>query len=140
MLGRLFWGSMEELADESENDTVWESARVVDNLYGNGYRIGKVLSEEKEMQCGFDEGFKRGLEVSRIGGRFYGSLRLRTQDPKVLQQVEKLLLEIIPESGTGNGLQEHLDQLESIVASVPGARDNEFWGLFKHDLQRTFVN
>ena len=79
------------MLEESENVTVWESARVVDNLYGNGYRIGKVLSEEKEMQRGFDEGFKRGMEVSRIGGRFYGSLRMRTQDPKVLQQVEKLL-------------------------------------------------
>ena len=50
--------------------------KVNKKLYNDGYRIGKVQQEEKEVQDSFDRGFVHGLYFGKVCGSFTVKLQL----------------------------------------------------------------
>ena len=130
--------------DEEVGGEFGESRRVLEKLHKDGYREGKSVEEERELQRGFDEGFTRAMELSRILGRLYGGICCLSPDPTVLDRVEDILLRQIPEGG--KVLQEHINELERTFSAAreerpPAKTDDhpsidEHWTHFKVDIVR----
>lgn len=98
-----------------------ETGKVISKLYNDGYRIGKAAKDEKEIQRGFDDGFARGMQISRIFGRLYGRIRMSTKDTVILEQVERFLFATIPENDAKVSLVhiQHLGTLVTPLSNLP---------------------
>lgn len=96
-----------------------------DKLYNDGYRVGRSMADDVQMQRGFDSGFSRGIVVGKACGRLYAAAvktfsidSLLSEDrinaEKSLHELERLLLTAIPGSDHGH-LREVVGEVEQSV-------------------------
>lgn len=78
--------------------------KIADKLGKDGFRIGKSVEEERQMQIGFDEGFSRGTRLGQMCGSLYGQACVAAEVSKsqervkLLTELEILLFDTIPEN------------------------------------------
>ena len=74
--------------------------KIRSKLQSDGYRSEKVIADQVEIQRGFDDGFKAGMELGRACGAFYAKCRRFHHSPHyegMISVVEDILLRTIPE-------------------------------------------
>ena len=85
---------------EDPSDLSFSTRKIQGKLYRDGYRIEKAIADEEEIQIGFDQGFKQGMEIGRACGAFYAKCRVFRESPhydEVLPVIEDLLLRKVPD-------------------------------------------
>lgn len=104
-----------------------ELSKLQRQMHKEGYVSGKTEEEERQMQIGFDDGFKQGILLGRACGAFYGHIRAsiakmdgdaaaRGHDGEV-ESLYKIFFEDIPEqkiilkSQLYSNLEEYLSRL-----------------------------
>jgi hypothetical protein len=96
-----------------------------DKLYNDGYRVGRSMADDVQMQRGFDSGFSRGIAVGKACGRLYAaaaktfsiaslSSEDRSNAEQSLYELERLLLTAVPGSDHGH-LLEVVEGVEQLV-------------------------
>ena len=88
-----------DLSDELPERCL-STRKIQSKLHSDGYRIEKVIADQVEIQIGFDEGFRHGMEVGRACGAFYAKCRGYRHSPhydEVLPVIEDILLRKLPE-------------------------------------------
>lgn len=96
--------------------------KVADKLGKDGFRIGKAIEEERQMQIGFDEGFESGIHLGKICGNLYGKACVVVEGSSAPEQralltaLQHLLFEIVPENEEVDS--ESLLSIESILQQL----------------------
>lgn len=78
--------------------------KVSRKLTKDGYRIGKVEEDARQMQLGFNTGFADGNSCGKLCGKLYACLRYEqslnseASNSALMQEIEKLVFEDIPRS------------------------------------------
>jgi len=165
------WGDNDEEAEDGGKEAMEQGgiggdqlsfAREGRKLYNDGYRIGKSLEEEKEMQRGFDVGFERGMYLGRASGKLFAGIRhaliqskerqaseaaatadvagdTRERDEREaqqtlqLKQLEALLMEAIPDHG-GIMSDAVLAQIQEVCSSFAMPSANKAFVEYVHDV------
>lgn len=94
-------------------------------LFNDGYRVGRSMADDVQMQRGFDAGFSRGIIVGKACGRLYAAAgktlsvaSLSPQDrintKQSLHELERLLHTVVPGSDHGH-LQEVVRGVERSI-------------------------
>lgn len=63
----------------TNNEVSMEERTIIKNnkkIYNEGYIQGKTETESKEMQTGFDIGFKNGMLFGKLCGKLYSTYKL----------------------------------------------------------------
>ncbi len=124
--------NMWEDDDFCEDDgTAMESAefgKISYKLGNDGYRIGKGKEEERLMQTGFDIGFLRGMQLGKLCGSLFATVRIAankqpdsTKNNAIhIAHLQSLLFEDLPEKKrtTSEILQNISDTLVTISVDL----------------------
>jgi len=106
-----------------------------DKLHNDGYRVGRSMEDDAQMQRGFDEGFSRGIVVGKACGRLYAATKTftinflspeeRSSAEQSLHELERLLLAVVRGSQHSH-LRDVLDVVEQSVLRTSCSLSAEF--------------